>query len=198
MATYGLKGFYIGSYSEDDTNGIVYSEGKKIRKACNVEVSFTTQEGKLYADNALAEKKKVVTEVALTVTPDAFDEDTLALIGIEKQTVKINGTETSMYARTGNAEGEFVGFGYIVPQTIDGIDTYVAKIVSKCKFTPNESESLATQGESVTFSTPAFTGTGYQDKYGNYTYEGTYETEAAAEEAIKTFLGATTTQTTSE
>lgn len=193
MATIGLEGFYVAKYAE--VNGkLTYTAAKKTAKAIKVDITSNVKSASLYADNALDDEVSVISDMQIKFTPNDVDEDILGLMGINKSTIDINGTQAEVYAVGGDNEGAYLGFAYITQKRESGTPKYMAKLISKVKFKPNESESYETQGENITFNTQEITGTAYKDCNGFFVYQNFYDTKAAAIAAINGWLGIGTTE----
>lgn len=186
MAKIGLKGFWIGKYSE--SNGtLTYTAGKKIAKAVNLSENKTIDEAKLYADNALDDSVYAIKEMTVDVTPNGIeDTDLSVLLGQTAATVTINGEEKELTATSVSNEGAAVGFAYIISERISGAEKQKVVIYPKIKFKPSENAEYKTKGESTEFTTPSYKGTCYpavNDSY--YVFEDKFDTEAEAEAFIE-------------
>lgn len=188
MAKIGLKGFWIGKFSEG-SSGIKYTDGKKISKAVQLNENRTINEAKLYADNSLSDSVYSITTMTIDITPDGIeDADLTELIGLTEKEVTINSEAETLAVMTDSDEGAAIGVGIIVQDRTGSVVTHRAKIYANVKFKPSESEENQTRGENLTFTTPSYQGTCYTTSEGYYTFEDSFATEAEAVSFIEKVL----------
>ena len=148
MANFGLSHPIIAKLNA--ATGI-YSDAIKCGKAINTSVTPNYNEASLYADNGedenVKEFKNASVELGVTMVP------TKAAEMIFGHKVAEDGTETS----NTNDSGSYVGYGFIVAETISGVKKYRACFLTKVKFKEG-AESYQTKGDSVTFMTPTLSG----------------------------------------
>lgn len=179
MSYFGLSKPYIAKLGA--TEG-TYTLGFKCGKAVGVEINPSYSEGKQYGDNMLAEYVSEFKEAAVTL-----DTTTLPL---EAANVLFGHTvETATKKITKNAAdvANYVGFGFIVKEMIDGVVSYTATVVYKTKFS-EQGVAYATKGDSLEFKTPKLVGVASSPDSGDWQNVQTFDTEALAEAFIKTEL----------
>lgn len=200
MAKFGLKGFWVGEYAENESTGaLTYTNGIKVSKAVDLQENVTHQDAKLYADNGLDDEIKAIDTMEITVTPNGIDFENLAtLIGLQQKTITVNGeTVTGGYATTAYDEGAEVGFGFVTENRTSGTSKFVAIFYPRVKFSPPESENYTTRGESAEFVTSSYTGTCFATAYdGIYKYLKDFTGSTALADAqsyIEGILGVSST-----
>ena len=150
MAYVGLAKPYIARLVNEKTK--TYSDGFKCGKAMNVNITPNYNEGKLYADNQLAENVKEFKDGTITLGTDRLPREAdKVCFG---HTV---GEDGSVSYKTGDS-ANYVGVGFCVSEMLDGVKKYVAIVVYKTKFGEN-AEEYTTKGENIEFKTPSISGT---------------------------------------
>ncbi|MCF0186779.1 MAG: major tail protein, partial [Bacteroidaceae bacterium] len=143
MAYFGLSKPIIAKLGTDGT----YSEGFECGKAVGTDITPNYSESSLYGDNELAEYVKGFTnaDVTLTVT---------TLPSAAAKVIFGHTTETEGETKYGTQdEPNFVGYGFIASESVDGDTVYVGTWLPKVKFYEGAT-SWTTKGESITFATP--------------------------------------------
>lgn len=179
MAYFGLSKPYIAKLGA--TEG-TYTLGFKCGKAVAIEINPTSSEGKLYGDNVLAEYASEFKEAAVTL-----DVTTLPLEAANVLFGHTVATETKLVTKNAGDVSNYVGFGFIVKEMIEGVVSYTATVVYKAKFS-EQGLSYTTKGDSIEFKTPKLTGIASAPDSGNWQKVQTFETEALAEAFVKTEL----------
>lgn len=144
--TIGLNDLYYSIIT--DAEGVEqYAQPKKMAEAMTAELSVTTADAALYADDALTENVSEFASCALALGVKELSNEVLKdLLGQEL------GKDGVLYA--GDDEPPFVAVGFRAKKT-GGKYRYIWLLRGKFKV-PNE--SFATKGESITFSTPTIEG----------------------------------------
>lgn len=187
QVTTGFSLPYVALYSATGST-ITYTSGQKLARGVDVTLNpESSTDNDFYADNVIAESAGGrFTGGTAELTVDGLFNATKRLIW------GLPAADTNGWTAYGDAmEIPYVGIGYIARHQSDGVETYCPTILAKCKF-ELESESAATQGEEIDWQTRSLTANIYRsdDTDHNWKFEGNeYETEAAAEAALKTKLG---------
>lgn len=180
MAFYGLKKPYIAKYN---ANTGTYSDGFKCGKAINITITPNYAESKLYGDDETAEYEKVFSNANVN-----FGTTTLPIRAAEVMfghEVDEENNKRIVY-KAGDASND-VGFGFVVSQTINGVRSFIAKVVINAKFAKG-AEEYTTKGENIEFKTPSVEGVAVTNANSEWMFEETYDTPEAAEARIKEYL----------
>ncbi|MCQ2087996.1 MAG: major tail protein [Bacilli bacterium] len=180
MANFGLS--YPWMAKLDPATG-TYSQAFKCGKAINTSVTPSYNETSLFADDQEQESVKEFKNAAVVLGADRLPKE--AAVIVFGHTVEEDGTETDNVDDAPN----YVGYGFVSSEMVDGVKKYRACVLHKVKFTEGE-ESFTTKGDSITFGTPTINGTATADSDGNWrTKSGYYTSKEDADEWIQTFLG---------
>ena len=171
--TIGLKDLVYATITEGEGGTETYGEPKKLAEVMNADLSVTTAEGTLYADDAVSESVKEFVKGSLKLgIKDLATEDTAALLGQE-----VDGDDV-IY---GGADDEppYVAVGFRAKKT-GGKYRYIWLYKVKFKI-PNE--SFKTKGESIEFNTPEIEGEFFKRADGRWKadYVGLETSEVAKE-----------------
>src|SRR5574344_2348165 len=149
MATIGLDKLYYSKITEDASGNETYATPTVLAKAISSELSVEHAEATLYADDVAAEIVKEFKSGTLTLGVDDIGVDIAAdLTGaqIDKNKVLISG---------GQDAGSPVAIGFRAKKSNGKYKYYW---LYRVKF-GIPAASLATKGDSITFSTPSIEGT---------------------------------------
>lgn len=149
MATIGLDKLYYSKITEDVSGNETYATPVTLAKAVSAELSVELAEATLYADDVAAEIVKEFKSGTLTLGVDDIGVDIAAdLTGaqIDKNKVLISG---------GQDAGSTVAIGFRAKKSNGKYKYYW---LYRVKF-GIPAASLATKGDSITFSTPSIEGT---------------------------------------
>lgn len=149
MAYFGLSKPWIARYNPETDR---YTDGFKCGKAISTSITPNYNETSLYADNQQTEN---VTE---------FKNANVSL-GVDRMPVQASSVvfghsvneEGGVTSKTGDA-ANYVGYGFVTAEMLDGVQKYQACLVRKVKFKEGE-ESYDTKGDSIVFKTPTLSGT---------------------------------------
>lgn len=165
MATIGLDKLYYSKITEDASGNETYATPVTLAKAVSAELSVELAEATLYADDAAAEIVKEFKSGTLTLGVDDIGIDVAAILTgaqIDKNNVLISG---------GQDAGSPVAIGFRAKKSNGKYKYYW---LYKVKF-GIPAASLATKGDSITFSTPSIEGTvlcrNKEDANGNHPWK---------------------------
>ena len=168
MARIGLKYLRYSVLDENDAVTTVKSFGK----AVDCKVSINKNNGKLHADDALAESDYSFKDGTIALTID--DDDDTVFAEVLGHTI----TEGEM-VRNANDEAPYVAIGRILTKMVNGAKKYKVEFLHKVKFSdPNTDEK--TKGESIEFGTPAIEGAIHQLENGDWSKTKTFTEYAQA------------------
>lgn len=179
---------YVAVYSHTGST-VSYSNGRILARG--VSVSFdveSSDDNTFYADNQAAETAPgTFTSGSVTLTVDGLLKEAKRLLfGLPTA-----GTD-GFVAYGDDMEAPYVGVGYIVRYQSDGVVSYVPQVIPKVRFAAPGGE-YNTQEEEIDWQTQELSGTILRDDSANHVWfydsDTSYETEAAAEAALKTKLG---------
>ena len=196
MAATGLKYPVYGIITRfNDGAAPTYSTPCVIGKAIKADVTFNSAEGKLYADDALAEYASKFTDGSIVLGVDDIPEaKKAAILGYT-----LSAASGSNKLIMGAADvAPHVGLGYFKTHMIDGVRKYRTYFYYDVVFRET-GDSSETANESITFSTPEITGTiipvnGFGKD--NFAEIMTFDTEAGAKTHLNELLGITGTPST--
>ena len=165
MPQFGLRHIYAAKYVNN--NGTIsYTGVKHVGDAMQATIELRFAEGRLYAEDALAEymRKAVGGTISLGVKYIKSDAQPL-LFGTRTKSRTITymvGTATATATADsivlgGQDEGNYVGVAFYAPDLVDGVKKYTCVLIKKALFGP-PSMSLQTAGESISFNTPTTSG----------------------------------------
>lgn len=184
---------YVATYTASG-GSVTYSNGMKLARGVSVSIAPEVSENnKFYADNVLAESiDGTFTGGTVTLTVDGL------LPAAESFIYGVGSASTvstvSVYAFGDNATPPDVGIGFIARYMSDGVTSYKAIVLTKCKFVL-PTEEAATQEDEISWQTQALTANIMRDDTAdhNWKYIGAteYTTEALAEADVKKLLGIT-------
>lgn len=189
---------WVALYAE--SNGTVsYSGGIPLARGVDVTISIESDsDNNFYADNVLAESdRQSFSSGTLSLTVDGLKDAARKLISGVTTTESVTvttGTTVSFDVYDDLATVPYVGVGFVVRYTEDGVTSYVPVIIKKVKFSDPEI-TAATQSESIDWQTQALEGTIMRDDSANHAWRmigAEQTTEAAAYNAIKSVLTAAT------
>lgn len=196
MAATGLKYPVYGIITRfNDGAAPTYGTPGVIGKAIKADVTFNSAEGKLYADDALAEYASKFTDGSITLGVDEITEaKKAALLGYT-----LTAASGSNKLVMGAADvAPHVGLGYYKTIMVDGVRKYRTYFYYDVVF-KETGDSAETANENINFSTPELAGTimpvtGYGKD--NFAEIMTFDTEASAKTHLHELVGITGTPTT--
>ncbi len=178
MAYVGVAKPYIAKLVNEKTKK--YENGFKCGKAMNVNIAPNYNEGKLFADNQLAENVKEFKDGTMTLGTDRLPKEA------ESVCFGHDVKEDRVVYKTGDS-ANYVGVGFYVDEMLDGVKRYVAIVVYKVKFSEN-AEDYTTKGENIEFKTPSISGTISGLSSTEWKERNVFDTEEEAEAWIKEVL----------
>lgn len=182
MANFGLS---LPWMAKLNTSTGAYSDAFKCGKAINTSVTPNYNEASLFADDQEQESAKEFKNANVVLGTDRLPKEAATIVF--GHTVDTDGVETDHVDDSAN----YVGYGFITCEMVDGVKKYRACLLHKVKFTEGE-ESFTTKGDSITFGTPTINGTATADSDGNWrTKSKFYEDKDDADEWLQTKLGVT-------
>lgn len=193
MASIGLSKPYAAVYSNTGST-VTYSSGAVCGKAVSLDISLDDgSDNILYADNAPAESDNQFAGGTMTLGTDDLYADVMKnFIGMEEVAVSGTGLPTGAkwYKNNDNQVTPYLGFGAIAKKKVGGVIKYVAIVLHKIQFA-NLSQSLETQGETITWQTPEITAQIMRSDNAAHDWRwisSDLDTEADAESLIKDVL----------
>jgi len=176
MAKIGLQYLVYKGQGTNPSKGV-------LAKAIQADVSITTNEAKLYADDSVAESDKSFREGTLTLGVDDLNETIQKeLLGHTIDPV------TGEIVAAGTDNNPFVGVGFISISKMNNVQKFRAIWLPKVQFAePNDTNQ--TKGENTAFSTPTMTGTIMLDDSGKWKYENSFATLEEAKTYLNTYAG---------
>lgn len=187
----GFSKPYVANYSADGGN-ITFSNGRVLARGVSVNIApDSSDDNKFFADNVEAESASgIFTGGTLTLTVDGL------LKASERFIMGLPEAGADGFTAYGdNQNVPYIAVGCIARYMSSGITTYVPVVIVKTKFNqiPMDAE---TQGEEIDWQTQELTAAIMRGDDSNHTWKyvgDDYSTESAAEDALKTKLGITST-----
>lgn len=165
MAKYGLKYLVV----KPETGA-----GVNIAKMIQADVAINMAKVKLYADDAVAESDASFQDGTLSLNISDLSNDVQTmLLGHAKV------GETEEIASGVDDQAPYVGAGFYGAKMVNNVKKWRALWFPKVQFT-EPGESMATRAETLAFGTDTIVGDIHIDASGNWKYEQTFTTEAAA------------------
>lgn len=184
---------YVAVYSNSGST-ISYASGQKLARGVSVSVApEVADNNNFYADNVLAESVNgMFTGGTVTLTVDGL------LPAAEKLIFGLGNASTvstvSVYTYGDSATPPYVGIGFIARYMSDGVTSYKAVVLTKCKFSL-PTEEAATQEDQISWQTQALNATimrdDSEDHVWKYVGATEYTSESAAEADLKKLLSIT-------
>ena len=173
MAKIGLNNFRYSTLTEAADGTPSYDGAKKPGKAISCNVSITNNDGKLYADDSLAESDKSFQEGTVTIGLDEADSTTESdLLGHEV-------TQDGEIKRNANDTAPYVGLGRIVRKMVNNVIKYRVEFLYKVKFAEPSQENN-TKGENTEFSGTEIEGSVATLANGDWSVAKEFDTQAEA------------------
>lgn len=164
MANFGLSKPWIAKL--DAATG-TYSGGFKCGMAVNTSISPSYNEASMFADNQEREHVKEFKNAAVSLGTDRLPVQ--ASKTVFGHTVNADGEENNNVSD----EPNYVGYGFVTCEKLDGKTKYRACILLKVLFSEGE-ESYETKGESIVFKAPTISGIAMADSNGNWRRKSPY------------------------
>lgn len=185
----GFSKPYYAIYTNSGST-VTYSTPAVMARGVSVALApESSEDNNFYADNVVAESLSgVFTGGTATLT---CDQPLPAAISAMRG-LPIAGSD-GWTADGEDAATPYLGVGYIVRYMSDGVTIYVPTVLAKCKLNIPE-ENAATQEDEIDWQTTDLVFTLMRDDTANKNWRfigADCETEAAAEAALRTKLGAT-------
>ena len=185
----GFSKPWVARYNASGTT-VTYSSAQVLARGVNVNLQpESSEDNNFYADNQVAESgagEFIGGTVELEV--DGLFRATENLIFGNTD------SDDEDWVADGNSNNApFMGIGFVVRWMSSGVTTYQPVILAKTKFSIPE-EERATQEDEIDWQTTTLVATLMRDDTTDaaWRYRGkSFSTESEAEEAIKSFLGAT-------
>lgn len=193
MAIIGLSKPYAAVYSNTGST-VTYSSGAVCGKAVSLDISLDDgSDNILYADNAPAESDNQFAGGTLTLTTDDLYASVMkSFLGMEEAAITETLTTASAkwYKNNDNQITPYLGFGAIAKKKVGGVIKYVAIVFHKIQFA-NLSQSIETQGETISWQTPEISAQIMRSDNATHDWRwisSDLDTEADAETLIKSVL----------
>lgn len=148
MANFGLSIPWIAKLNVAANS---YTGGFKCGGAVNTSVNPNYQEASMYADNQEREHVKELVNADVTLGVDRLPVAASRIVfghEVDEDGEEINNTGDS---------SNYVGYGFITAEKIDGVTKYRACVLLKVLFSEGE-ESFETKGNSIVFKNPTLSG----------------------------------------
>lgn len=196
MATIGLSRPFFAIYANDGST-VTYSNGGLLGKYTQLDVSLNSSENIFYADNAPAESDDQFSGGTVTITTDDLRPNAmLAALGVISENITAAGVTTEGAAWLVNNDNQqipYIGLGGIAKKKVDGVVYYVGLVLDKVRLR-NVSNSITTQGASITWQTSQLVGDLFRSDKASHDWRRVttfLSTEEEAAAAVKAYLNIT-------
>lgn len=180
MAKIGLKNFMFGLLTEQSDGTGTYGVGQKPAKAISCKVDITSNEAKLYADDALAESDTSFNNGTVTLGVDDENDQMLSIL--------LGHTFTNgEIIRNANDVAPYVGLGRIITKMVNGTYKYKVEFLRKVKFSEPSQEN-DTKGENLEFGTSEIEGQVATLANGDWSASKTFNTMTEAQAYLAGFF----------
>jgi hypothetical protein len=185
MASIGLKYLAWAPIATEPTNAVpTYGVGRVLGKMISMNLAITNSEGKLFADDMLAEYISEFSSAEFTAETDNISlADQAALYG-----ATFADDELRLTAGDNAPYGAYGGYQQL---SVNNVRKYRAWIFAKGKASVPD-ETGATKGESVSFGNQPLKVTVSAPNFGPWKKVKEFSTEAAAKAYVDTALGVAT------
>lgn len=191
MAKIGLSKPFFAIYAADGTT-VSYTGGGVLGKYTALDIELNNGDNKFYADNGVAETDDTFGGGTVTITTDDLRPAALlSALGVISEAITGAGEGAAWLVNNDNQSIPFIGLGGIAKKKVDGAIKYVGIVLDKIQLR-NPSESFVTQGETIEWQTTELTGDIYRSDKATHDWKRVttlLDTEAAAETAVKAYLG---------
>lgn len=181
MAKIGYKRFYWAKMKEEPAAGLpTYEKGLQLGKAVSCNVAVTNAEGELYGDDQLIEYIAEFSSAQLTAQVDNISlENQAKVYGAQFVDDELlhNVNDTPPYGGTG-------GYQSLI---VENVRKYRAWVFTKAKAAIPDEDST-TRGNNISFGTQPINMKLMAPKYGPWKRVKEFETEAAADAYVQTWL----------
>lgn len=192
----GFSDPWVAVYANSGTT-VTYSSAQVLARGVSVDITpdDVSDDNIFYADNAPAEMDPGVFRGGdFTLTVDGMlDAARDLVLGLPEATAVTSTLGTASFTAYGDNQAiPYVGFGFVMRYMSDGVTTYAALVLPKCKAT-NLSVSAATQEEDIDWQTQEITGRILRSDNANHDWQLVGEGRTTAAEAlndVKIALGA--------
>ena len=161
MAGIGLRYFaWAKMATEPDNAKPTYEKGFALAKGVSAELAITNAEGKLCADDEIAEEVSEFSYADLTLQGDHLElQDQATVYGADYSNDELgfSGEDTAPYG----------GFGFVQAVSKNNVKKYRAFLFTKGK-AKRPNETINTKGDSITFATAPLNLTIIQPKFGKW------------------------------
>ena len=183
MAKIGVQNFLYGILTEASDGTVTYGSANKPGKAISCNVSISSNDAKLYADDSLAEADTSFQSGTVSIEVDNADVTTQATL--------LGHTVTGdVMVRNANDTAPYVGLGRVVTKIVGGEYKYKVEFLCKCKFSEPSQENT-TKGESVEFGTTTIEGIVSTLANGDWSKTQTFDSLASAQTYLNSLFGNT-------
>jgi phi13 family phage major tail protein len=183
MAKIGLENFLYGILTEASDGTATYGSPQKPGKAISCNVSISSNDAKLYADDSLAESDTSFQSGTVSMEVDNADVTTQATL--------LGHTVTGdVMVRNANDVAPYVALGRIVTKMVGGQYKYKVEFLNKVKFSEPSQENT-TKGESVEFGTTTLEGIVSTLANGDWSKTQTFDSLASAKTFLESLFGTT-------
>lgn len=191
----GFSNPWVALYSATGTT-VTYTSGAALARGVSVSITpdDVNDDNIFYADNGPAETDPgVFAGGDLTLTVDGLLEASKRLVmGLPAAESLTVGQETVDVTHFGDSQSiPYVGVGFVCRWMSDGVVTYTATVLNKCKFNQIDTEA-ETQEAEIDWQTQEITGRILRSDNANHDWKMETEdlaTEEAALNALKALLG---------
>lgn len=160
-----------------------YTDGFICGEAMTTSINPQYGESGVYGDNIMVESIKKFKNAAVSMATTRLPRE--AAIVMFGHAVN---TETGRVTYNAADETNYVGYGFVSKERLNGVTKYIACVLYKVMFSEGEN-AYETEGENISFKTPSVTGTAMPEDDGDWKNTMPFDTEEKAVEWIKGVFG---------
>ena len=180
MAKYGLSKPTIAKLNVATGT---YSDGFRCGEAMKTSVVPAYSEGALRGDNKQVESVKKFKNAAVSVETTRLPLAAESVV-FGKEVDEVTG---EVISKSGD-QGNYVGYGFISQEKINGVDRYIGCVLLKVLFSEGQ-DDYETEGESIVFKTPNLSGVATAITNNRWKRVKPFVTEQEAQDWIDGILG---------
>lgn len=190
--TTSLK-YPVYAKATETASDIAYASGAVLAKAISAKIAITTNDEKLFADDAICESDRSFSDGKVNIgIDDLYDSAKVDLLAYIEGAVIDAGLGSKELTVAGGTSGVYVGFGFYGRVKRNGATRWRAIWLKKVQFA-EPSDEFETKGEKTGFKTAELEGTIMVAADGNWKSEATFSTEAACKAWLDGKCGLATT-----
>lgn len=192
LAAIGLRySVYAPLTENEETGEYSYGIGKRGRKLIKADIKINVSDGKLYADDNVAESAREFIDGTMNINQDDLNNTMRKdFLGNTTENITVGTEEIEELSSSDTDTPPFIGYGFVQSKIIDNTRMYRAVFFTKVQFGEPD-ESAETKGEKISWQSPVLTGAILRRNDGKWKEEITVPSLATAIAYIKSKVNLT-------